>query len=70
MKCVYTDDYHLKCREASKKTYEKDRSVKQIYYLKNKLKVKDEDIAEYTDRKDLLVYLQKLSFKTKYGIEV
>jgi hypothetical protein len=70
MKVTYNDDYHKKCRANSKAAYEKDKSVKQIYYLKNKLNLRDEDVAEFDNKKDLLIYLQKLSIKRKYGFDV
>lgn len=61
MKCVYNDDYHKKCRDNSKKYYNKDK--KRIYYLIKKYKLTD--VPEFDDNKLLIKHLEKMILQKK-----
>jgi len=67
MKTIYTDEYHKKCREQSKKYYCPKK--KRIYHILKKYKF-DKSLLTDLSVDDKLILLEKMVFETKFNIKL
>jgi len=67
MKSIYTDEYHIKCREISKKNYCPKK--KRIYHILKKYNF-DKSLLTDLSVDDKLILLEKMVFEEKFKMKM